>query len=338
MKEDKFPSELRLDKASGNWVVIATGRAKRPESFKKAKDSKLKSLKKDCFFCNIETQEKPLLVYYKGKEVEGIKKWTTVVIPNKFPAFIRSSKLNRKKKGEFFETMNAVGAHEVVVTKNHNKSLGQLSLLEVKEVIDVYASRYNALIKEDNINYVAIFHNHGPEAGASMSHPHSQIAGIPLIDYDLKKALAKSKKYKKDGDCIYCKMNDWEIKEKERIVYQNKHFMALCPFASKVAFQVIISPKKHLSHFENITEAEKESLADIFRVVLKKLYKSLGDPAYNFYLHSAPSDNADHSYYHWHWTILPKTSIWAGFELGVGIEISTIEPEEAAKYLRNQKV
>jgi UDPglucose--hexose-1-phosphate uridylyltransferase len=100
---------------------------------------------------------------------------------------------------------------------------------------------------------------------------------------------------------------------------------------------VIISPKKHLSFFGEITEREKDNLADIFKKVLLKLHKALGDTPYNFYLHSAPSDGQDHSYYHWHWTILPKTSIWAGFELGVGIEISTIEPEKAAQYLRKQK-
>jgi len=329
MKKDKFPSELRLDVNSKNWVVIATGRAKRPEMFKK-KEKTLVPSTKDCPFCHLETQEKPILVY-------GGRKWTTAVIPNKYPAFVRSNELSRKKQDGLFETMNAVGSHEVVVTRDHRKSLALLSLSHVREVIEAYSSRFNSLIKEDLINYVAIFHNHGAEAGASIYHPHSQIIGIPLIDSDLEQALSRAKKYNEKKECIYCKMNEWEIKEKKRIAYQNKHFIALCPFASRSAFQVIISPKKHLSFFNEITEKEKDSLADIFKKVLLKLHKALGDAPYNFYLHSAPSDGQDHSYYHWHWTILPKTSIWAGFELGVGIEISTIEPEKAASYLRKQK-
>ncbi len=336
-KNKKFPSELRLDVNSKNWVVIATGRAKRPEMFKNKKKV-IVPPKKDCCFCDITKQGKPILIYSKNKQQKEIKDWTTIVIPNKFPAFIKDKKLNRKKENSLFETMNAVGSHEVVITNDHNKSLALLPEKHVKEVIDVYVDRFRDLIKEDLINYVAIFHNHGPEAGASVYHPHSQIIGIPLIDCDLEGALKRAKEYAKTKECIYCKMNEWEIKKKERIVYQNKDFIAVCPFASKSAFQVIISPKKHLSFFDKITEKEKVNLANMFKTVLAKIHKALGNVSYNFYLHSAPYDGRDHSYYHWHWTILPKTSIWAGFELGVGIEISTIEPEKAAKYLRNQKI
>ena len=112
--------------------------------------------------------------------------------------------------------------------------------------------------------------------------------------------------------------------------------MALCPFASRSAFQVIISPKNHLPYFEKATQKEKWQLAEIFQKVLSKLYKGLSDPAYNFYLHTAPCDGKKYPYYHWHWTILPKTSISAGFEIGTRMEISTITPEKAAEYLRKQ--
>ncbi len=339
-KNEKFPSELRLDKTSKDWVVIATGRAKRPEMFKKERRKGKKVPKGECPFCNLSEQESPVLAYSKGKKMDknNPKGWTTISIPNKYPAFVPSKTLNRKEENGFFETMNAVGFHEVIVTSDHEKSLALLPKEHVKEVIDVYVDRYRNLIKKKLVNYVAIFHNHGAEAGASIYHPHSQLIALPLIDPDLKDALARARKYKKTKDCIYCRLNEWELKKGERIVYQNEDFIAVCPFASKAAFQVIISPKKHLAFFEKITEREKTNLADVFKVVLAKLHKGLGDPAYNFYLHSAPSDGSDHSYYHWHWTILPKTSIWAGFELGVGIEISTIEPEKATEYLRNQEI
>ncbi len=340
---EKFPSELRLDKTSRDWVVIATGRAKRPEMFKKERRKEKRVPKSECPFCDLSKQEPPVLAYSNGKKMNSKnsdfpKEWTTISIPNKYPAFIQSKTLNRKEHDGFFETMNAAGFHEVIVTSDHEKSLALLPKEHVKEVIDVYADRYRDLIKKKLVSYVAIFHNHGAEAGASIYHPHSQLIALPLIDSDLEDALARAKDYKKNKDCIYCKLNEWEMKKGDRIVYENEDFIAVCPFASKVAFQVIISPKKHLAFFEKITEREKNNLADIFKIVLAKLHKGLGDPAYNFYLHAAPSDGNDHSYYHWHWTILPKTSIWAGFELGVGIEISTIEPEKAAEYLRNQEV
>ncbi|MDP2864513.1 MAG: galactose-1-phosphate uridylyltransferase [bacterium] len=340
-KFPKFPSELRFDLISKDWVVIATGRAKRPETFKREKRKKEETPKTLCPFCQIFTQEAPTLIFSHGKKIpldRGIPKgWTTVSVPNKFPAFLPSMKLNPRVEGKFYKAINAVGFHEVVATRDHKKSMGQFSISQVKEVFDVYQERYLELMKEKFVDYVSIFHNHGAEAGASISHPHSQIITTPLIDVDLKKALLNSRKYYiAHRKCIYCQMNDWEKKNKKRVVFENKDFLVICPFASKAAFEVIISPKKHLAYFEKITEKEKELLSEAFQVVLNKLYKALNDPAYNFYLHTSPCDGKEYPYYHWHWTILPKTATWAGFEIGTRMEISTIEPEKAADYLRKQ--
>ncbi|MDP1538630.1 MAG: galactose-1-phosphate uridylyltransferase [bacterium] len=335
----KFPSELRFDLVSKDWVVIATGRARRPKTFKKERRVKDELPRGKCPFCKIDTQETPTLVFSHGKKIpsnRGIpKNWTTVSIPNKYPAFIPYPKLDERKEGPFYKKMNAAGFHEVVVTRDHRKSLGQFKIGEVKEVFDVYQERYLGLMDKKFVNYISIFHNYGSEAGASISHPHSQIITTPLIDIDLDKALVNSEKYyKKTKKCIYCEMNEWELRIKERIVFENKHFLALCPFASKSAFQVIISPKAHLSYFEKATQEEKWHLAEAFQKVLSRLYKGLSDPAYNFYLHTAPCDGKKYPHYHWHWTILPKTSTWAGFEIGTRMEISTIEPEKAAEYIK----
>ncbi|PIV41604.1 MAG: galactose-1-phosphate uridylyltransferase [Candidatus Nealsonbacteria bacterium CG02_land_8_20_14_3_00_40_11] len=335
----KFPSELRLDLISKDWVVIATGRGKKPEVFKKEKKEEVKISPKICPFCNIETQELPLLIFSHGKKISYKGKipgnWTTIDIPNKFPAFLPHSKFEKKIEGNLYQTMNAVGFCELVVTRDHDKSLALLSIKDIKEVIDTYQERYLDLMKKKFVNYIAIFHNHGLRAGASQPHPHSQIITTPLIDVDLNRALFNSENYyKKDKKCIYCQMNEWEKRAKERVIFENKDFLAICPFASKAAFEVIISPKSHLPYFEKITEKEKLGLSEAFKAALNKLYTGLGDPSYNFYLHTAPCDGKKYPYYHWHWTILPKTAAWAGFEMGAQMEISTIEPEKAAEYLR----
>ena len=338
--EFKFPSELRLDVVSGDWVVIATGRAKRPETFKKERRKIEEAPREKCPFCNIGTQEKPVLFFSQGKKIPlgkgKPKNWTAVCIPNKYPAFLKDASFNTRIEGPY-QAIDALGFHEVVVTKDHRKSMGQFEISQLKEVIDVYQERYLKLQKEEFISYVSIFHNHGFEAGASISHPHSQIVATPLVDPDLRRALSNSQKYFENYQkCNYCQMNDWERKTKKRIVFENKEFLVICPFASKSAFEVIISPKKHLPYFEKITAREKLYLSEAFKVALAKLYKGLNDPAYNFYLHTSPCDGKNYDFYHWHWTILPKTAAWAGFELGARMEISTIEPEKAAEYLRRQ--
>ncbi len=343
-KKIKFPSEMRFDISSKDWVLIATGRARRPETFKKQKRKKSEVPISQCPFCNISNNQVPTVIFFDNKKLpfnpkKGVipKKWTTLSIPNKYPAVRPSEALDEQVEGGLYQTVNAVGYHEVVVTRDHKKQLAQLSINKIKEVIDVYHERYLDLMKEKFVNYISIFQNHGVEAGASVSHPHSQILTTPLIDADLRRAILKVQNYfKKNKKCIYCLMIEWEKKVKKRIVFENKDFLVICPFASKVAFEMIITPKKHLPYFEKIAESEKENLAEAFKIALAKLYKGLGDPAYNFYLHTAPCDGKNYDSYHWHWTILPKTGIWAGFEIGTKMEISTIEPEKAAEYLRKQ--
>lgn len=343
INKKQTPSELRLDLASEDWVVIATGRAKKPEDFKKEERQEKEVPPEKCPFCQIQNHDNPTLVFVNDKEIvfkdwkNLPPNWSIIVIPNKYPAFSPSSELNQKVEGHLYKKMNAVGFHEVVVTRNHKKQIAQFSIKQTKELFDAYQKRYLKLKIENFVNYISIFHNQGSQAGASISHPHSQIITTPLVDVDIKNALLNAQVYNKiHKKCLYCEMLNWERKVKKRIVFENENFIVLCPFASKSAFEVIISPKKHSPYFETITEEEKWDLAEVFQRVLSKIYKGLNNPDYNFYLHTSPCDSKNYGYYHWHWTIIPKTSTWAGFEIGTRMEISTIEPEKAATYLREQ--
>ena len=62
--------------------------------------------------------------------------------------------------------------------------------------------------------------------------------------------------------------------------------------------------------------------------------KVLEHPAYNFMIHSAPLQDPDCRYYHWHIEMIPKLTKVAGFEWGTGFYINPTPPEEAAKFLR----
>ncbi len=332
-KNQKAPiSELRFDLVSKNWIAIATGRAKRPEDFSRQERLKIEVARKDCPFCNLTTQEKPVLEY--KSETGQIE---VAVIPNKYPAFAQTGSLNERAEGPY-SIMDGVGFHEVVVTSDHDKSLAELPSSQVRRVLDSYQERYLELANEKFINYVSIFHNHGREAGASIVHPHSQIMAIPVMDPDIQGSLNGSRLFfEAQGECVHCKMMEWDREDKRRVIYENKEFVALCPFASRAAFEVRIYPKEHHPYFERIKDAEKDQLAEALRIALRKIFKGLNDPAYNFFLHTAPADGKDYGHYHWHFEILPKTSVWAGFELGAGIEITTVRPEDAAEYLRGIK-
>jgi len=224
-----------------------------------------------------------------------------------------------------------------VVTRDHFKQLALMDVLAVAEVFDAFQDRYLDLMSKKNVNYISIFHNHGKEAGASISHPHSQIMAIPVIAPYLQGQLDGAELYyRRNKQCVFCTMIEFEKEFGKRIVFENEDFVAFCPYASRAAFEVWVAPKKHNPYFERITDLEKVKLAQVFGASLQAIFKALNDPPYNFYINTAPCDGKDYPHFHWHIEILPHTSIWAGFELETGIEISTLASEEAAEYLRKQ--
>jgi len=329
-------SELRQDIVSGDWVVIATGRAKRPHEFLKQRRPPFEQPKKTCPFEELHADA--LSVYSLDGE-RGKNNWWVQVIPNKYPAVGKGLCSLFRRVGPYQWT-EGVGFHEVVISKDHKKSLAEMSDKEAELMIRAYQERFLALKGEDCIEYVSIFHNHGRQAGATITHPHSQIIALPVIPPDVGRSITGSAKYfHKYKNCIHCLVVRYERKVKERLIYENDHFVALAPYASKTAFEMRVFPKRHTAYFENMTPKERMFLANALRMALAKLFKGLRNPDYNFFLHTAPvSETHEFDHYHWHFEIIPKTSIWAGFEIGTGIEISTITPESTAQFLRKIKV
>src|SRR5207248_2811807 len=139
-----------------------------------------------------------------------------------------------RTEGNMYKAMNAVGFHEVVVFKDHGRKIQHLEKSQIKEIFDAYQDRYLELMKEDFVNYISIFHNSGFTAGASVDHPHSQIITTPLIHHSLQEALVRAKEYTEaNKKCMYCQMISFEQENKKRVVFENEHFIAICPFASK---------------------------------------------------------------------------------------------------------
>ncbi len=333
----KAKSQLRQELATGDWVVIATGRGRRPFDPSKIEpawtEAEIAEQSRDCPFCEPEksSQEEDVLIY---KTVDD--DWSLRIFPNKFPAFNRplGGRIVEQKEGPYTK-MDSVGYHELIVTKNHHNNLGKMESLRVAEVLDAYQTRYLDLMNKKSVNYVEIFYNHGKRAGGSIYHPHSQLIAFPIISPYIQLELdGVERYYKKHKRCVYCTMLEHELESGDRIIYENDDFVVFCPFASRAAFEVWVMPRSHSPYFERILDEEKITGGKALSEALRRIDKVLGDPAYNFYLHTAPCDGKDYKHYHWHIEILPKTSVWAGFELSTGIEISTVEPEVASKKLR----
>ena len=323
-------SEFRKDLVSGDWVLISPKRFNRPDQFKEKVKRKI-APKAGCPFDNPQKtgNNQPFIVY------PDLKNWEIQVVQNKFPAVVHKENIcaSEFKRGPF-PVVDGVGHHDIVITKDHYKNFAHLSKKEALQVFKVFKERYEVLSADKCLQYIFIFHNWGPKGGASIFHPHYQIISLPIIPPDVSRSLTGSLRYfKENKKCVHCEMIKYEVKEKKRIVYENKDVEVCVPFVAREPFELRIFPKKHLPYFEKTSDHIMGHIVDALQNVLLKLEKKLGDPDYNFFIHTAPV-KGNHDHYHWHIEILPKFSTSAGVELGTGIEITTVDPEMAAKLLR----
>ena len=68
--------------------------------------------------------------------------------------------------------------------------------------------------------------------------------------------------------------------------------------------------------------------------MLGRLAASLDGPPYNLVLHTAPLQESVDATYHWHWEIHPRLREIAGLELGTGLPVNPVSPEDAVEELR----
>jgi UDPglucose--hexose-1-phosphate uridylyltransferase len=199
--------------------------------------------------------------------------------------------------------------------------------------MSVYKDRLIELSAKPYTKYVQIFRNHGLDAGASLTHPHSQIISTPFIPKLVKDEIEASKNYwNQNKRCIFCDLIKQET-QTARFIAENEHFTVFAPYASIYPMGFWIIPKGHTPNFLNLTEKQTESLAKILKTTLKGLKDLVKDPPYNYGFHLSLNQEAN-NYYHWHLEVYPKLAIWAGFEKSTGVYINTIPPEIAATELK----
>lgn len=332
-------SELRQDLVSGDWILVAPGRNRRPEEFKE-KGKPKKSPKTNCLFEDpIKASGGPAIAVYGKRELPSltqVKDWRVQIIPNKYPAVIHDGfNAEVTKKGPY-SIMNGVGHHELLITRDHDKDFPHLSKYDANLVFKAFRDRYSGLLNDKEIAYISIFHNWGPKAGASVYHPHYQMIAIPVIPPDIEHSLEGSKLYsQKHHKCVHCVQAKVEQKEKKRVIFENDCAIAFAPFVSRAEFEIRIFPKAHIPYFEDTPMPIIDCMVEALQKVIKALEKSLNYPDYNFFIHTAPLKNKkQYEHYHWHIEIEPKINIAAGFELSTGIEINAVDPDEAAKLIR----
>ncbi|MCW4025149.1 MAG: DUF4921 family protein [Candidatus Bathyarchaeota archaeon] len=340
-------NELRKDYLLNRWVVIATERARRPTDFAKARAQN--SQASVCPMCvgNEHMTPPAVMLYLKqdGKiiktqdpaEGKRPKNWLIRTIPNLYPAFAPPKQAQDTQ--EIFKNESfgyAIGAHEVIVeSPNHDEDPADADLPQLELLIQAYIDRLHELSAKPYVKGVSIFRNFGLEAGASLSHAHSQIIATPTVPSLVAEEIEASKKYHQEHDkCVFCDLIQKEINS-PRLIMQDKDFVTIAPYASIVPLEFWILPKKHASNILELSPVEIVAFARNLKTMLKALKDLVNDPPYNYGFHLAINKDAE-DFYHWHLEVYPKLSTWAGFELSSGMYINTVPPETAATELKKK--
>ncbi len=335
--------QFRKDPITETWVIIAEERGHRPEDFEANQ-----YFEKDQEYCPFDPGNEdmtPPEIFAVRPQGAKHSEWQVRVVPNKYPALAIEGKLNREGRG-MFDMMNGIGAHEVVIeTPEHNYDIPDYKLEQMDRVLEAYQRRVLDLRKDRRFRYILVFKNKGRSAGATLAHPHSQIIALSVTPKRVKEKLEGAREHYLDKKrCIFCDIISEELKEEERIVYQDSNFVVWSPFAARFPFETWILPRKHNYDFASISSGDRKQLGRVLQDTITRLNNALQSPDYNFLINTSPNPNIKterpghfstiEKDYHWHIEIIPRITSVAGFEWGSGFYINSTPPEEAARYLR----
>lgn len=326
-------SEIRKNLITGEFVLMAPERAKRPLDFvPPPKPSEVPSFSDNCPFCpGHETMTPP-----ENFRLPATGAWSTRCIPNKFSALSPDGDL-WSKFSPLRQSMAGVGLHEVIVeTPRHDLTLANQTQDGMDTVVFTYFERFNAFYRDPRVQHVILFKNHGPAAGTSLQHPHSQIVGVPITPAQVRfRADDALEFFNETGGCMFCETLRDELTDDARIVTETAHFAAFIPYAALSPFHTWIFPKRHFGCFGHSTVEELADMSRILRDVLYKLHRALSNPDYNLVLRSWSPGDTRAEHLHWYVAIVPRVTKMAGFELGTGMYINPSMPEASAKFLRD---
>jgi UDPglucose--hexose-1-phosphate uridylyltransferase len=339
-------SEMRRDCLLNRWVILAPGRLSRPDDFSPSTGTSPAAL--PCPFCagNEHLSGPETFALRPANTPADNPGWQIRVVLNRFPA-VQSLAYHQvpphqvpphQATAPFSETSQpAFGVHEVVVDSPHHSSLSETHPPETwRLLLEVYQHRLLSFREDARWRHALIFKNHGPAAGASLQHPHSQILVLPhvptLVEEEWREAEAW---FTAHGRCPRCDQLSTEIAAGTRVVELSAEVAVVCPHASRFPYETWLIPRRHASHFEHAPSAVVADLAWQLSRTLTQLHRLVPEIHYNLVLQTAPLNQQSSNAFHWRVEILPRLTGLAGFEMGSGWFINPLEPELAARELRS---
>jgi len=183
-------------------------------------------------------------------------------------------------------------------------------------------------------DYLQVVQNWGAQAGARTNHLCLDLYDLPQIPHRVAEEMGGAARFViREGECPFCRLVREEVRHADRLVWEDASSVAFAPYASRSAFEVWIVPRAHQADFGRASQPDIAATAEALRQVFARLSSSLDGPPYNLVLHSAPLREQVDATYHWHWEIHPRLREIAGLELGTGLPVNPVSPEDAVEEL-----
>jgi len=329
-----FPHR-RLNALTGDWILVSPHRTKRPWQGKQETTTP-----------NNRPQHDPKCYLCAGNERAGglhnPNYTSTYVFDNDFAAILPEGGQIAPEHG-LLQSEAVTGTCRVICfSPRHDWTLPEMPVEAIRGVVDVWATQVEELGQK--YRWVQVFENKGDVMGCSNPHPHGQIWASDFIPNEPAKEDRQQKAHwEKNQSPLLIDYLNLELQAKKRIVVENEHWVVLVPYWATWPYEVILLPRRHVLRLPELTDAERNSLADILKRFLTR-YDNLFEISFPYSMgwHGAPTAEGDFAHWQLHAHFYPPLlrsatvkKFMVGYEMLAEAQ-RDLTPEQASQKLREQ--
>ncbi len=313
--------ELRKDDITGWWVATVVDRAFHRDRFARAAEAIDDG--GDCQNCRLPAGD--------GIRVRMLKDYAFHLVGTDEQARELETSVAQVALGD---ARSSGSWRTVVAPPGEHRALHAVGVEMIAGLLDATRAAAADARRAARTDHLQVVQNWGAQAGARTNHLCLDLYDLPQIPHRVAEELGGAARYViREGGCPWCRLVRDEPNRPERLVWQDDDTVAFAPYASRSPFEVWIVPRRHDADFGRASDRDLAASADALRQVLGALATTLDGPPYNLVLHTAPLREQVDATYHWHWEIHPRLREIAGLELGTGLPVNPVSPEDAVEEL-----
>jgi len=313
--------ELRKDSITGWWVATIVDRAFARERFARAAEPMDDG--GDCQNCRLPDGG--------GIRLRVLKDFAFHTVGTEGEA----RELDRGVAQVALDAARASGSWRTVVAPpGEHRPLHAVGSAMIEALVERCRDAMAAARAAAQTDYLQVIQNWGAQAGARTNHLCLELYDLPQLPHRVAEEMGGAARFViREGECPWCRLVRDEVARPSRLLWEDAGSVAFAPWASRSPFEVWVVPRRHDSDFARATDQDLRTTAEALRQVLARLAATLDGPPYNLVLHTAPLREQVDATYHWHWEIHPRLRDIAGLELGTGLPVNPVSPEDAVEEL-----